>query len=868
MKKRILSVVLGLIMCLGLLPTVAMAQEEEPWQSELPTEEEITEATAEAKYKISSNGETWGDWKYIDYLINAPFKKDYSQANYVYIELLKDITTGSTWQGPTLATKSGQHVVLDGNGKTIKRGAATQLFTIGGTDTDSYVTMKNITLDGGAIWSGDDPATRTNSGLSCNGTYHLISVTSKGTLYLDSGVVLQNSNLATGSGYGAAVSVYSAGKLVMKEGAKIQNNQSHDGSVIVWSGGTFTMEGGDICDNYAESGGGGVNIQGGTFTMSAGTIAGNASGNNGGGLCIATNGTGGNFTMSGGEISGNSSTVGGGGVTILSSGSSFTMTGGSITGNSITGKLGGGVLVNDGTMTVSGSPIVTGNTGNGGTPNNAYLQSNKTIDIGSGGLSSGAEIGVSAPDGATIPVSDQSDTNYFTSDNPAYEVQKDSNGKVQLVNTKPTAPTITNVELGNEKVKITWTAPAATGGSQITKYQVSYDDVTWMDVDKDATTYTFENLVGGQKYTFQVRAVSGEESTAKIGVAAQFAATPNATVYTVTFDAKGGTCDPDSVETENYKLTSPLPTPTWEGYTFGGWYTDEACTTEFNIETEVKADLPLYAKWTAIPSAPSVPTYTVTAPTGVDNGKITVSPKYAVKNSTVTITVTPDEGYVLSALTVTDAQGSEIELTDQGGGKYTFKMPGSKVSISASFERAQTPTKPVFTDVAETDYFYDAVQWAVENGITTGATETTFEPNASCTRAQAVTFLWRAAGCPEPETADSPFGDVQAGPYYGKAVQWAVEQGITNGTAADQFSPDETCTRAQIVTFLWRAAGEPEATGDMPFTDVAQGQYYEDAVQWAVDREITNGTAPDKFSPNDDCTRGQIVTFLYRDRTK
>ena len=173
---------------------------------------------------------------------------------------------------------------------------------------------------------------------------------------------------------------------------------------------------------------------------------------------------------------------------------------------------------------------------------------------------------------------------------------------------------------------------------------------------------------------------------------------------------------------------------------------------------------------------------------------------------------------------------------------------------------AQNP----FVDVKEGAYYYDAVLWAVEQKITSGTSATTFSPDASCTRAQMVTFLWRAAGSPKVENGKNPFTDVQADAYYYDAVLWAVEKGVTSGTSATTFSPDATVTRGQTVTFLYRNAGSPEVSGTMPFTDVEADAYYAKAVQWAVQQKITDGTSFTTFSPLDTCTRAQIVTFLYR----
>ena len=263
-----------------------------------------------------------------------------------------------------------------------------------------------------------------------------------------------------------------------------------------------------------------------------------------------------------------------------------------------------------------------------------------------------------------------------------------------------------------------------------------------------------------------------------------------------------------------------------------------------------------------IPYVPSGSGYHVTVEES-ENGGVSITPASATAGQIVTITVDPDKGYVLETLTVLDQNDKAIQLTYKGNGKYTFKMPASKVTVYATFMEDNTMLHD-FTDVFASDYYYDAVLWAVENGITNGTSATTFSPNAVCTRAQVVTFLWRAAGAPEPKSTEMPFTDVASDAYYYDAALWAVENGITNGTSATTFSPDADCTRGQIVTFLWRAQGSVNTSGYNPFADVADDAYYIDAVLWAVENGITNGTGANAFSPNADCTRGQIVTFLYR----
>ena len=270
--------------------------------------------------------------------------------------------------------------------------------------------------------------------------------------------------------------------------------------------------------------------------------------------------------------------------------------------------------------------------------------------------------------------------------------------------------------------------------------------------------------------------------------------------------------------------------------------------------------------WTVSYSAPSSGggsssssrRYDVSAPS-VKHGDVTVSPKTASKGDTVTITVKPDSGYELDTLTVKDASGSKIKVKDKGDGKFTFTMPASKVTVSAEFAEIETLD---FADVSTDAYYYEAVKWAAKKGITGGTGDGTFNPNGSCTRAHIVTFLWRAAGSPEPKSTVS-FADVPAGSYYAKAVAWAVENGITLGTGDGTFSPNATCTRAQSVTFLYRALGTAPTTVN-GFTDVTADAFYADAVAWAVESGVTNGTTDSTFSPNNGCTRAQIVTFLYR----
>lgn len=331
-------------------------------------------------------------------------------------------------------------------------------------------------------------------------------------------------------------------------------------------------------------------------------------------------------------------------------------------------------------------------------------------------------------------------------------------------------------------------------------------------------------------------------------------------------DAKAATCTEDG-NNEYYTCSR-----------CGGVFKDEAGTQATTVEAETLKKHGICArcdakctethkpgttcsvchKYTSYPYVPGAPTYPATAP-AVPNGTVTVSPANASKGANVTVTVKPNEGYELGSLAVKDASGDLLPLADLGNGKYSFVMPDGKVSVEAEFVKTAATS---FADVPANAYFADAVKWAVDKGVTNGLSDTMFGPYESCTRAQIVTFLWRAAGSPEPKTASS-FTDVPVSTYYAKAVAWAVENGITNGMTETTFAPNATCTRGQSVTFLYRAL-KGTASGSTNFTDVASNAFYADAVNWAVASDVTNGTSATTFSPNADCTRAEIVTFLYR----
>lgn len=319
-----------------------------------------------------------------------------------------------------------------------------------------------------------------------------------------------------------------------------------------------------------------------------------------------------------------------------------------------------------------------------------------------------------------------------------------------------------------------------------------------------------------------------------------------------------------AMQVVNDKASAP-DTPVKPGYRFVGWYNGNA---KWDFDTPVTENLTLTAKWEKIhTSAPSAPRYDVAVSDGA-HGSVSVSPKSASKGSTVTVTVTPDKGYALETLAITDKNGSALNLTDKGGGQYTFTMPSGPVTVAATFMDDNTMLN-FFVDVPAGAYYYDAVLWAAEGGIVTGTDAVHFSPDASCTRAQLVTFLWRAAGSPVVNYAMN-FTDVDSGAYYAEAVRWAASEKVVEGTTAETFAPDAAVTRAQVVTMLYRfakAQGMDTTQGGMAIREFddfdAVPAYALEAMDWAVNAGVLKGDN-NRLLPQDNCTRAQIVTMLYR----
>ena len=381
----------------------------------------------------------------------------------------------------------------------------------------------------------------------------------------------------------------------------------------------------------------------------------------------------------------------------------------------------------------------------------------------------------------------------------------------------------------------------------------------------DSGDYTVKITVGNDTATSKTTTVTITKATPDINISADQTSLTGGgdvklTVTKAPTDAVVSvTCDDTSVEVKDnnggtYTVALPNTTKT---YNFKAALAESANYTAADSTCTVSVT----RRSSSSGSSSSNPTYSVTTPSKSENGGVAVSSKNARKGDTVTVTVTPDAGYQLDKLTVTDKNGNVLKLTDKGDGKYSFTMPDGKVEVKAVFAK-EVKTSP-FGDVSTDAYYYKAVQWAQEKGITDGISSNLFGPKQPCTRSQIVTFLWRAAGSPEPKGTAAGMTDVVPGSYYAKAVAWAVENGITTGTAEGTFSPDATCTRAQAVTFLARAQNA-KATGKTAFSDVPADSYFADAVAWAQANGVTTGTSETTFSPDNDCTRAQIVTFLYR----
>ena len=733
---------------------------------------------------------------------------------------------------------------------------------------------------GAADFTGWTALMDTHSGQAlADGNYYLNSdvtisqtITVSGTVTLDlNGHVLQYKNDSTN---GSVIKVESGGHLTIQDSCKddttavhkfdttndlwVLNDNPPEGKAETIQGGVITGGTGTQWDQYYR--GGGVYVApGGTLTMESGSIVGcsaNGSGLSlGGGVYLdsSANSNAGTFTMNGGSIIG--CTADGGGGVLVALECHFTMNTGAVI-QSCTAQMGGGVYY----LGMSGSSGTF--TLNGGT-----IQSCKALGGGGGGVCNSGEFLMQ--NGSIKGCTSEKDSNasggvlnsgQFTMSGGTVEDNVTNSGTINADGGKITGEVTNGVDKGPGKI---------TGTS---------DDSDKTEFTNTVTNHSNSTLSGFGTFTGTVINNGGKitgfgtftgtviSNGGKIIGFCDFKEATLIGYLIVTFDPDNGAqsftrqvpwCK------DGAALTEPSPAPTKDGYSFDGWYRGYGWD-KWDFDTnKVSYTMTLTARWTENPPAPSYddsdPTYAVSAPTA-ENGKIAVSPRYAERGERVTVTLTPDEGFELESLTVTDSRGNELTLTDKGDGRYTFTMPARRVEIKASF--VETVEVSPFADVAIDAYCYEAVRWAVKNGITDGVGDSLFAPGQPCTRAQIVTFLWRAAGSPVVNYA-MELSDVAEDVYYAEAVRWALSEGITTGAGESSFSPDATCTRAQAVTFLARALNA-NASGKAEFGDVPTDSYFAEAVAWAAANGVTEGVGGGLFGSDNSCTRGQIVTFLYR----
>ena len=721
--------------------------------------------------------------------------------------------------------------------------------------------------------TGWDKVTNSTTTLESGRQYYLNNdvtvsqtITVSGTVTLDlNGHVLQYKNDST---KGSVIKVESGGHLTIQDSNT--GSLSHkftpnsDGLWVLDENGGETIPGGVITggtgtqwDQYYR--GGGVYVApGGALTMKSGSIVGcSANGNGlslGGGVYIdsSANSNAGTFTMDGGRIIG--CTADGGGGVLVALECHFTMNTGAVI-RSCTAQMGGGVYY----LGMSGSSGMF--TLNGGT-----IQSCKALGGGGGGVcNSGKFLMQNGLIENCASVKDSSasggvlNSGQFTMSGGTVESSITNSGTINADDGEITGG-VTNSGMitgtggvtGNSST--TFSGSVTNNGGTLTGFGKFTGSVTNNGgeitgfCEFSGTVFNSESgTIAGCQFNGTVFNSGGTISN---GI---FASLVNA--YKIEF-VSDGSAGAIQYVFPGGTVSKPAD-PARSGYAFDGWYTENTYENPYDFHAAVTGSLTLYAKWNSI--VYSDPTYAVSAPTA-ENGRIAISPRYAERGERVTVTLTPDEGYELESLTVTDSRGNELTLTDKGDGRYTFTMPARRVEVKASF--VETVEVSPFADVAIDAYYYEAVKWAVKNSITGGVGNDRFAPEQPCTRAQIVTFLWRAAGSPVVNYA-MDLSDVAEDVYYAEAVRWALSEGITTGAGEGSFSPDATCTRAQAVTFLARALNA-NASGKAEFGDVPTDSYFAEAVAWAAANGVTEGVGGGLFGPDNSCTRGQIVTFLYR----